>query len=212
MVFRPSKSIPMGSAPGSENVDQVWPTTKRLVWRNACRSLIARPAPAKSLSMNRRIGPRSDSASAGRCSTGWPWASRPCAPLPRPWGRRRDRRRDEPIVGPEGVQRVNGDQWRLPPSFKDDLVPGTRIEPGNSPAVTANAEVRCRIGRVRLDGAVMLAAALRSRLPVRGGGRAGGSSALRVAPRSAAERDQRRPWSSMTRAWRSSAARCSERS
>ena len=58
MAFRPSKSIPMVSAAGSENVDHVWPTTKRLVWRNACRSLIARPAPAKSLSMNRRIGPR----------------------------------------------------------------------------------------------------------------------------------------------------------
>ena len=51
--------MPMVSASGSENVDQVWPTTKRLVWRNACRSRIARPAPAKSLSMNRRIGPRS---------------------------------------------------------------------------------------------------------------------------------------------------------
>ena len=59
MAFRPSKSMPMVSASGSENVDQVWPTTKRLVWRNACRSLDVRAAPAKSVSMNRRIGPRS---------------------------------------------------------------------------------------------------------------------------------------------------------
>jgi hypothetical protein len=29
----------MVSASGSENVDHVWPTTKRFVWRNACRSL-----------------------------------------------------------------------------------------------------------------------------------------------------------------------------
>jgi hypothetical protein len=54
MAFRPSKSIPMVSASGSENVDHIWPTTKRFVWRNACRSLDVRPAPAKSVSMNRR--------------------------------------------------------------------------------------------------------------------------------------------------------------
>ena len=49
--------MPMVSASGLENVDHVCPTTKRFVWRNACRSRIARPAPAKSLSMNMRIGP-----------------------------------------------------------------------------------------------------------------------------------------------------------
>ena len=139
MAFRPSKSIPMGSASGLEKVDHVCPTTKRFVWRNAWRSLIARPAPAKSLSMNMRIGPRElgiRSSVLRRLAVG-EYTVRASSPaLGTPTG-------IEEVTNLSSVPRALR-VWTAtirawPPSLKADSVPGMRIEPGNSPAVTTAA-------------------------------------------------------------------------
>ena len=113
MAFRPSKSIPIGSASGSENVDHVWPTTKRFVWRNAWRNLIARPAPAKSLSMNGRIVPRCTRHAQLRAQAARRRRVDRARLVSRSRHTYRDRGRDESIVGAEGAQRVNGDHPRL---------------------------------------------------------------------------------------------------
>ncbi len=211
MAFRPSKSMPTVSASGSENVDQVWPTTKRLVWRNACRSL-DRPAGAgevafdeqahrPSLTRHPQLGVQA--ARDGRVDRA------------RLVSRSRDahgnRGGDEPILRPEGAQRVNRDHSRLAAEFEG------RLGPGNA---DRTREISCRNdhrGQIRRGLGSRTAGRLlwRSLCPDRGcrcrvaGIRLPRSPVRFVPSTCCCNAASFRPCSSMIRAWRSRAARWS---